>query len=451
MIHRSRFARLAACLLGALLQFARPAAAAPQILPDSTVLDIWRLSNGLRVVVRHLSNVGHVAITLAWPVGSDADPAGLTGRGALLAELQLTAPAGDSPERTREELDLIRPAGWGSGVSPRVTEITEIATLPQFPGTLHQVAERLRGVTVNDSVIQHALATLGADLRRQRSPTGNVELYRATRALALGGYDPGDAAAGLRALAKLKPAEVQTLMKGEFAANGAVLSLAGNLGNINLRALIENEFGAIAGGTRNPEPRLAKFEARARDLSRSGLKSPQGAIGIFAPALDDSLHPSFYLNMLFLGGFCQKSWPKAEAPFTTRFQYSLFDDPDMARFFPPPGPGHAADSSLDDPFNEIVSKMGAMLFPPESFETMLRGVAWLLGDPLPDEILMRATRDPGVIATLANNQAVRELWGGEPFWSEYRSKLTPEHMKQFAQWSGYVLDPRNRVKILLRP
>ena len=190
---------LAGLLLPALAaSLPRIAAAEPRVLPDSTVLDIWQLSNGLRVVVRHISTAPHVAMTLAWPTGSDADPAGLTGRAALLAELEMMAPAGDVPERTRAEMSEIRPAGWGAGVSPRVTQITEIATRAQFPGALHQLAQRLRGVTVDDSVLKHALTSLHGDLRQERSPTSNAELYKATHDLARGGYDPGAAEAGWR-------------------------------------------------------------------------------------------------------------------------------------------------------------------------------------------------------------------------------------------------------------
>ena len=82
---------------------------------------------------------------------------------------------------------------------------------------------------------------------------------------------------------------------------------------------------------------------------------------------------------------------------------------------------------------------------------MLRGVTWLLGDPMPPEILMRCARDPGVLGTLSSNQAVRELWGGEPFWSEYRGQFRPEHIKDFYTWVSYLLDPKNRVEVLIRP
>jgi hypothetical protein len=440
-----------ALLLGPLATLPRTAAATPRVMPDSTVLDISQLSNGLRVVVRHVPRASHVAVTLAWPVGSDSDPKGQAGRAALLADLLMMSEAGDTPERTREELDAIRPDGWGAGVSPRVTQITEFGTRAQFPGVVRQIAQRLRGVTVSDSSVRRSIARLREDLRAQRSPTSNVELYVATRELARGTYEPGAAEAGLRELAKLKPAELQAQLSKTFVPAGAVLSLAGNVGEINLPALIENEFGSIPAGTRLAEAPPHTLTAGSRDLQRSGLLAPAGGLAIIAPALEDSLHPSFYLSMLFLGGYCAKQWPAPTPPLTSRFQYSLFDDPELVRFYPVPGPGTAADSALDYEFNEKVSKMGSMLFPNESYDTVLRGVAWLVGAPMPPETVVRARREPRLLGTLASNQAVRELWGGEPFWNEYRRKLVPDRLKEFHSWVSYLLDQKNRVKVLLKP
>ncbi len=452
----TRFARLAlsAFALGVALALAAPASPAgadAHVLPDSTVLDISRLANGMRVVVRHVPRASHVAITLAWPVGTDSDPEGQTGHASLLAEVLMTAEAGDTPERSREELDRLRPAGWGAGVSPRVTQVTEIVTRAQFPGALHQTAQRLRGVTVSDSVLARAIANLQSALRAQRHPTSNTELYLAAREVALGGYDPGEAEAGLRALAKLKAPEVEARIRRSFVPGGTVLSLAGNVGEMNLAALVENEFGGLPSGERPPDPPARTLRAGSLDLKRPGLSQPAGVLGILAPALEDSLHPSFYLATLFLGGFSQKQWAHVPGPLGTRFQYSLFDEPEIARFYPPVGPGGAADSALDHAFNEVVSRMGAMVFPPESYDAVLRGVAWLLGAPMPPEVATRARRDPKILATLASNQAVRELWGGEPFWNEYRRQISPMRIREFFNWVSYLLDRSKKVKLLLHP
>jgi len=427
------------------------ACAEPHVMPDSTVLDIWQLSNGLRVVVRHVPRATYVAMTMAWPVGSDSDPAGQFGRADLLAELWMTSEAGDTPERTRDELDNLRPSGWDASASSRVTRFTEVVTRAQFPGALRQLARRLQGVTLSDSGVQRAIDELRKDGRARRAPTGNAELYAATRQLGRGGYDPEGLETGLRALGKLRRDELQALVSRTYVPAGAVLSLAGNVGEMNLRALVQNEFSTIAAGTRPPETATPSLKSGSLDLKRAGLRQPVGALAVIAPALDDSLHPSFFLNMLFLGSVAQRDWKAAPVPLTSRFQYSLFDEPELARFYPPIDPGMAADSSADFEFNELVSGVGAMVFSSEAFEGMLGGVGWLLGSPLPVELQVRARRDAGVLATLAGNQAVRELWGGEPFWAEYRRQLTPDPKLGFHVWVNYLLDRSHRVKMFLHP
>ena len=57
-------------------------------------------------------------------------------------------------------------------------------------------------------------------------------------------------------------------------------------------------------------------------------------LGLTAPALSDSLHPSFYMALLVLGGQAKVSWEPPARPLVTRFQYSLLDDPGFARFYP---------------------------------------------------------------------------------------------------------------------
>jgi hypothetical protein len=94
---------------------------------------------------------------------------------------------------------------------------------------------------------------------------------------------------------------------------------------------------------------------------------------------------------------------------------------------------------------------GARLYTDEAYESMLRAITWLLGDSMPPEILGRASRDPSVLATLSQNQAVRELWGGEPFWGEYRRRLREEYRGAFASWLDYLFDPSHRVELLLTP
>ena len=128
----------------------------PTPLRDSTVADHWKLANGLTVVTRHIPRALGVAITVAYPTGSDGDPAGRPGLTRLAAEVEMMAPAGDVPERTREEMESLRPLGWSIKVGRRSVQLAEVATREQFPGVLRQMATRMRGVTVNPGAVTTA-------------------------------------------------------------------------------------------------------------------------------------------------------------------------------------------------------------------------------------------------------------------------------------------------------
>jgi hypothetical protein len=438
-------------LLLASLLAAAPARAAITILPDSTVSEVWQLSNGLKVVIHHISTTHHVAMTLAWPTGSDADPPGLEGHAALLAELEFFSAAGDVPERTRAEMGTVRPSGWGLGASPRVTQISEIATLPQFPGVLHQLAIRLRGVTVTDSSLRRALASTSADVDARRRPTSTGELYGAARSLARGSWDPDGAVNGAKALTKLKPAVLQDEMRKTFTPARGVLSLAGNLGGINIHALIENEFGSIPAGSPTPEPPVVKLSAMTHHYPRKGLSKPVGVVGIVAPALEDTLHPSFYFATLMFATSLAREWGPTSAPLGSRFQFSLFDDPEMVRLYPPPdSAGTAANPGFQDQVDAAARDLAAMIIPPDADASIVRAVSWLMGGTMPPEVLGRAARDPSVLGTVAQNQAVRELWGGEPFWSEYRRRFLA-YSHAYDYWLDWLLNRNHRVELVLDP
>ena len=62
---------------------------------------------------------------------------------------------------------------------------------------------------------------------------------------------------------------------------------------------------------------LVAKEAGAHRLAKPGLKSPVAVVGIIAPALTDSLHPSFYLHALMIGAFLKTRWDVPEPPLSS--------------------------------------------------------------------------------------------------------------------------------------
>src|SRR5262249_10332599 len=132
--------------------------------------------------------------------------------------------------------------------------------------------------------------------------------------------------------------EIQQRMSAVFVPSNAVLSVAGNVGAIPLRALIQSEFGSIPAGAPVRHPAPASLDSAASTVPQPGASRPIGVLGLIAPALDDTTHAAFYLQLALVGAHCSRSWGRPDAPLTSRFYYSIFDDPEMARFYPPVSP-----------------------------------------------------------------------------------------------------------------
>ena len=85
------------------------------------------------------------------------------------------------------------------------------------------------------------------------------------------------------------------------------------------------------------------------------------------------------------------------------------------------------------------------------FEPIRRGVLWLLGGPLSPDLRAAIRRDPAALNTLGNTIATRELWGGEPFWAEYRRRFDLRVSYGYGAWAQYLSDPDHHAIISVRP
>src|SRR5438128_914951 len=239
----------------------RPAAADPVTLADSTTIESWRLANGLQVVTRHLPRAKAIALTVCYRAGSALDPPGHEGLGALLAELDFTAAAGDVPDRTRAEMASLRPFGWGVKVTRRFALLSEGAGLERFPGVLHQAALRMRGVTVSEANLRDAVVNVKRDLAENYAQRPDRELYYAIGDLAAGANEAAVRRYGNgHGLDGMTVKEVQRKLASIYVPANAVLSILGNLDGLDLHRLVENEFGAIPSGTPLPPPAAAGLQ-----------------------------------------------------------------------------------------------------------------------------------------------------------------------------------------------
>ncbi len=435
-------------LLLLLLGAASPAAA--QMLPDSTYVEGWRLPNGLEVRLRHLPGAVGVAVSASFRAGRAADPAGREGQAELLAHLFFTAPTAEHPARTLSSMASLRPLGWGLQLNPRLAVFTEIGTVAQLPGLLHELGSRMRGVTLDDATLKAARAELRRTFGERHFERGDLALYYRLRELGEGVSDEALlAGASGAAIEKLTARDLKAQFERLYVPANAALVLVGDLQtDADLRRMIEAEFGAIPAGTVLAEPEPRAMSAATRVTTLPSLQQPAGGLGVFAPALEDSLHPSFYLGMLVMGAWCNDHWGKPSAPLTTRFQYSLYDEPDLVRFYPPLSEPAAA--AVTRVFGEAAETFRGTSTPMQVLDQFRASVGWVLGGPLPPSIRRRATVEGGPLGTLATTTAIRTLWRGDEFWGTYARRFFETPIAPSA-FMGWVTDPRNQLVLVFRP
>ena len=77
-------------------------------------------------------------------------------------------------------------------------------------------------------------------------------------------------------------------------------------------------------------------------------------------------------------------------------------------------------------------------------------IVWLVGGPLPGDILRRMHQDPSGLGTVASSLAMRAIWHGDTFWAGYLKQL--ESLKlghtYFYEW---IVDPAHQTSLLLTP
>jgi predicted Zn-dependent peptidase len=446
---RSRF--LPAVILLAVFTGRAAATNAPSI--DGTTSESWVLANGMRVTACNVPGADAVAIVVAYPIGRDHDPEGREGLTELMAEVAFTAAAGDLPARTHADLDRIRPAGWNVQVERGRTEFAEIADPDRFPGVLHEVATRMRGVTVTDTDVERARATQVEHRREVVHGDPGAQLYLQAGALMAGMQQTGfDRWMNVSGLDKLRARDLAGRIANVYVPVNAVLSLAGDFSGINLHAFVENEFGDIPAGTAlAPAAARPGPSTRALTLHRGDLPRAVGVVGVPAPALSDTTHPSFFLSVLMLGTFASAHWGRPDGALHSRFQFSILDDPALARFYPPVLARSWTPENLRTQLGALVTDFDSRAIEMNDVLRVEQGVLWLLGGPLPGALAQRVKTDRAVLYRLCSAAAARELLGSEAFWSEYRRRFSPENNPGFTPWRDYFNDPSRFIGIVYEP
>ncbi len=420
-----------------------------ETLSDSTESRRFALPNGLQVRTRHIPNAKGIAITVAYRAGSGYEPAGREGASELLSELAFTAPAGDIPERTQDEMGSLRPLGWGVRTNQQLALLTEVATRDQFPGVLRQVATRMRGVQITEAALKQALVSTRRELGTRYFGAPDLALYYRSADLAHGMSDERilRRASG-KGLDGVSAKEVTALMRRLYAPANGVLTLVGDLSGVDIQQLVTSEFGTIPAGAAAAEPPVSSFRPGKRTMPWKGLAQPVGVLLVQAPALTDSLHPSFFLTTLVTAAGLPKSWGPPTPPLSSRFQYSLFDDAELVRFYPLVAPGTTDPQAMGEEFSFRLDELAAVSVGAEQLDLVRSSVAWMLGAPLTPELLRRSRAESGPLSTLGISMASRALWQGDPFWDAYLLRFQSQ---RYGHSSFYprMDQPEHQFKLLL--
>jgi predicted Zn-dependent peptidase len=444
-----RLLAFAVAVLALTANAVRPAASME--MPDSTAAESWRLANGLEVRTRHVPGMAGVLVTTGYRAGSLYDPAGREGLAEVLAELQFTAAAGSAPARTRASLDSLRSLGWGTRLSPRLAVFSEVAPPGALPAVLAETAARMRGVTVTPASLATAIAAVRRDAGERTFGRPDLGLYHRVRDVALGTSDEKLVArAAGRAFDALTVKDAGQLLRQAYVPANGALAVIGDLSGVDIHQLVEDAFGSVPAGTARPMPAEPALRPGSRSIEWRGISASLGAIGVIAPALDDSLHPAFFISTVFVGGYLREYSGLPAAPLKSRFQYSLFEEPELARFYTAPAATETDPASLGTDFHYALDMLGGQVIVSDAMESVRGRVDWLLGGLLPGGLRQQACQQPYTLEPLSHSMVTRALWRGDAFWDRYRKAFETTRLMPdiFYRWMD---DPAHQARLLLVP
>lgn len=137
-------------------------------------------------------------------------------------------------------------------------------------------------------------------------------------------------------------------------------------------------------------------------------------------------------------------------PLVSRFQYSIYDEPELLRFYPPMAADATDPDLIAGALYEQLQVIGGQLVMLPIMDRMRYSMAWLLGAPLPPEVLKSLQSAPNGLGTLTTGMATRAVWHGDAFWSGYLDRFMTlklghgfffEHLADAAHQTTLLLTP----------
>jgi hypothetical protein len=251
-------------------------------------------------------------------------------------------------------------------------------------------------------------------------------------------------------LSKLGSKDIAARLHDWYQPGNASLALAGDLSGLDVHKLVGALFGKLPGAPAMPDTVEVRLHGSKRTVPWKDLAAPLGVVAIACPPLTDSLHAGFYLGMLVTGAGFNTSWGPPTPPLTARFQYSLLDEPELLRFYPPVRTDATDPDLLAGAVYEQLQVVGGQMVTVAMMTRVRKSVRWLLGAELPPDVLGRFRSDPGAMGTLSGGMAGRALWKGDTFWRGYLSRFDSLSLghSNFYDW---LADAKHQTLLLLTP
>jgi zinc protease len=245
-------------LLLAAWPLAAPAVAQqPAAMAGDIPFQMYRLDNGLRVILAPDPAATAVAVNLWYDVGSRHERPGRSGFGHLFEHLMFQ---GSENVERGQHMQLVQRAGGSLNASITEDRTNYFQTLPphQYNLALFLESDRMRSLRITHENMRREIEVVKEErrLRIDNAPYGTSQL----QAFYYAAYDSTNcfpyAHSVIGSMEDLDAAQledVQQFFDAYYAPNNATLTLVGNFEEAEARQLVEQYFGGIAGGTQ-PAP-----------------------------------------------------------------------------------------------------------------------------------------------------------------------------------------------------
>jgi zinc protease len=267
--------------------------------PTTPGVERFRLSNGLKVMLRPIKGANDVALVVVYGIGSDYDPAGELGLAHLIEHVYLTAAAGKARARTTEELNRRYPDGSNGQTGDRYTVISCVFPSTNLDEELADAAARMADLRITDADLEQEKPRIAEELANMFDRFPPLAAQNHARELIRPTPRGSRRLGSIDTLRTIKPERARAYWQQYYKPRNAILALAGQLVVAATRKAIEQHFSTIPPGEEPPAPvepgksRCGELLTVTSQASFSRQSDPVACIAYKAPAPDHDLYAPF--------------------------------------------------------------------------------------------------------------------------------------------------------------